>query len=67
MSHLSSIKNFLSGGPFLTGMVVGDCGGGHGVYVFAESVFIVRPEIGMAENCRNYSRGGSKDFQVKAA
>ena len=49
MSHLSSIKNFLSGGPFLTGMVVGDCGGGHGVYVFAESVFIVRPEIGMTE------------------
>ena len=30
-------------------MVVGDCGGGHGVYVFAESVFIVRPEIGMTE------------------
>ena len=49
MSRLSSIKNFLSGGPFLTGMVVGDCGGGHGVYVFAESVFIVRPEIGMTE------------------
>ena len=48
MSRLSSIK-ILSGGPFLTGMVVGDCGGGHGVYVFAESVFIVRPEIGMTE------------------
>ena len=48
MSRLSSIK-ILSGGPFLTGTVVSDCGGGHGVYVFAESVFIVRPEIGMAE------------------
>ena len=49
-------------------MVVGDCGGGHGVYVFAESVFIVRPENrDGGKNCRNHSRGGSKDFQVKAA
>ena len=61
MSRLSSIKIF-SGGPFLTGMVVGDCGGGHGVYVFAESVFIVRPEIGMTEKLSKLELRGPQGF-----
>ena len=43
VSRLSSIK-ILSGGSCLTGTVVSNCGGGHGVCVFAESVFIVRPK-----------------------
>ena len=52
----------MSGGPFLTGTVVSNCGGGQGVCVFAESVFIVRPEIGMTEKLSKLGSRGLQGF-----
>ena len=52
----------MSGGPFLTGTFVSNCGGGHGVCVFAESVFIVRPEIGMTEKLSKLGSRGLQGF-----
>ena len=55
----------MSGGLCLTGTVVSNCGGGHGVCVFAESVFIVRPEIGMTEKLSKLELRGPQGFQVR--
>ena len=52
----------MSGGPFLIGTFVSNCGGGHGVCVFAESVFIVRPEIGMTEKLSKLGSRGLQGF-----
>ena len=52
----------MSGGSCLTGTVVSNCGGGHGVCVFAESVFIVRPEIGMTEKLSKLGLRGLQGF-----
>ena len=55
----------LTGGLFFIGTVVSNCGGSRGVYVFAESVFIVCPGAGMTEKLSKLELRGPQEFQVR--